>query len=293
MKYYIFLQVALILCQPIFSQYDINYVQKSIINISNESYAYIAMSRDNNRIKAKYFASRDFNGNSVYKRFNEWARNKKIIAVTSGTYMTNWDPATAQPVGLCIDNGVVVNEGIILNKLDGLAIVYPSAGGGGIAVTNLKNGNCTISDERGTRNVNIRDSWDRDSFVDWARQNSATVFQSHLFVYNNKIIFDPNKSSNVTAMRRFLAVGKNSENETVHYIINLSSDNTLFNAAKKVHTFLNQREQMNIIFMINLDTGGQNAFQVYNSNGSIDTRKDFTGTTPLSGAVNLLVYYFE
>jgi hypothetical protein len=45
--------------------------------------------------------------------------------------------------------------------------------------------------------------------------------------------------------------------------------------------------------MINLDTGGQNAFKVYRSNGSEDKSKDFVGTTPLQNAVNLLVYYFE
>jgi hypothetical protein len=48
-----------------------------------------------------------------------------------------------------------------------------------------------------------------------------------------------------------------------------------------------------VTFVINLDTGGQNAFKVFSSSGKVDARKAFIGTTPLNQAANLLVYYFE
>ena len=45
--------------------------------------------------------------------------------------------------------------------------------------------------------------------------------------------------------------------------------------------------------MINLDTGMQDVFESYDGNGNRDSRKYFGGTSPLSDARNLLVYYYE
>ena len=288
-----FLICILLSSSSLYSQYSEDYVETGISTINNERYGYIKMSRTGQRVKAKYFASKDNNNRTVYERYVEWARNKKIIAVSSGTYMTDWNIATAKPVGLCIDNGYPVNRSIESSKFDGLAIVYPSGGGGGIAVSNLKEGNVTVQDGSTPVTLNVRNQFDLNRFITWAERNTATVFQAHLFVYKNQILIKPDRASTNAAERRFLAVGTNSDGDILHYIVNLSGSNSIYAATEKVLRYLNKLEGINVTFMINLDTGGQNAFKVYRSNGSEDKSQDFVGTTPLQGAVNLLVYYFE
>lgn len=282
----IFLKTSLIFCQ-----YDSDFVETSIVTIKDERYGYIKMSRAGQRVKVKYFASKVGYNQYVYERFAEWSRNKNIIAVSSGTYMTSWNLDQAKPVGLCIDNGIPVNEDVDLNRLDGLTVVYPSGGGGGVVVSNLKDGNLTLQGVPGS--LNVRNPFDLQRFINWAQVNEATVFQSHLFVFKNKIILKPTVASTTVAERRFLAVGSNAEGQILHYIINLSGSNSIYGATEKVYKFLTKNEQLNITFMINLDTGGQNAFRVLKNTGKVDVRKDFVGTTPLSQAANLLVYYFE
>jgi hypothetical protein len=205
--------------------------------------------------------------------------------------MDRWNLAIAKPVGLCIDNGITVNRAIDLTRLDGLTVVYPSGGGGGVAVTNLKDANLTVQGI--STPLNLRNAFDLQRFINWAETNKATVFQSHLFVFKNQIILKPNLANTKQSERRFLAVGTNSDGQILHYIVNLSGSNSIYGATEKVFTFLTKNEELTLTFLINLDTGGQNAFQVYTSGGKVDTRKDFIGPTPLNQAANLLVYYFE
>jgi hypothetical protein len=288
----IFILFCLILgTSSIYAQFDGDFVETSVVTINNERYGYIKMSRAGQRVKVKYFASKEGYNQTVYERFAEWSRNKNIIAISSGTYMDDWNLSLAKPVGLCIDNGITVNRAIDLNRLDGLTIVYPSGGGGGVSVSNLKDGNLTVQGI--ATPLNLRNAFDLQRFISWGETNKATVFQSHLFVFKNQIILKPNLANTKQSERRFLAVGTNSEGQLLHYIVNLSGANSIYGATEKVFGFLTKNEELNVTFLINLDTGGQNAFKVYTSSGKVDARKDFIGTTPLNQAANLLVYYFE
>lgn len=295
MKNVVYLLLLLSSYSSASAQYDLNYVSVNSLNYNNEKISYVAMARGGNRVKVKYFASRDFNGASVYQRYLDWSRNKNVIAVSSGTYMSpscnGADPNT-KPVGLCVDNGIPVNRDLILSGLDGLAVVYPSGGGGGIAVSNLKDGNLTISVPGGSQTINIKNKMELQRFISWAESNSATVFQAHLFAFKNKFLLDPSKASSQTAVRRVLAVGTDSEGQVIHYIVDFPNvSQTIYDAALKAYNFLTKRQNLNITFMINLDTGCQNVFNVFRQNGSVDTQ--FRGDTPLTNAANLLVYYFE
>ncbi len=290
----IFLLIFVLLSfSDLYSQYSEDYVETGISTINNESLGYIKMSRTGQRVKAKYFASRDNSNRTVYERYVEWARNKKIIAISSGGYISDWDIASAKPVGLCIDNGTTLNRGIESSRFDGLAIVYPSGAGGGISVANLKEGNVTVQDGSTPVTLNVRNQFDLNRFITWAEKNTATVFQAHLFVYKNQILINPDKGSTNKAERRVLAVGTNSDGDILHYIVNLSGSNTIYAATEKVLSFLNKIEGINVTFMINLETGGFNVFKDYSSNGSENKSSGFVGTRPLQDAANLLVYYFE
>ncbi|WP_210466838.1 hypothetical protein [Rufibacter roseolus] len=265
--------------------YDPQLVEISTVHYKNEQYNVIYMKRDGNRIKAKYFAASDFNGNNVYNRYKNWSTGKNTVLVSSGTYMDN----NRTPVGLTIDNGVLVNKALT-NDFDGLVVVYAT---GGIAVSNLKNADLTLSGGGidASKKFDLRNSaWDMQTFINWAKSQEATVFQTHLLVYKNKLAIYGN-SSTKSAERRFLAVGKDEDGKVVHVIVHCPAHATLYEGTKKTLDFLNNFKDMEVTFLINLDTGDQDVFKVYNKNGSVNNT--IKGRLELEYAVNLLAYYYQ
>ena len=267
------------------NKYDAQFVQISKVKHKNEDYYVVMMSRKDNHIKAKYFAAADFDGTTVPNRFKKWSAGKNLVCVTSGTYMDN----SNQPVGLTIDNGVVVNKNLT-NQFDGLVIVYAT---GGIAISNLKDKDLTLSGGGidASKKFDLRgSSWDVNTFVKWSESQEATVFQTHLLVYKNQLKVFPNGSKEPRE-RRFLAVGKDANGNTVHAIVHKPQYSSLYEGSKSVLEFLNEVEEINVTFMINLDTGMQDVFSLYNKDGS--TNGLIAGKLSANSAVNLLTYYFE
>ena len=92
--------------------------------------------------------------------------------------------------------------------------------------------------------------------------------------------------------RRFLAVARDDENKIRYYLINLKGNNTLYNATVKVEGHLKNYTD-NIIYIINLDTGAQDYFEVREAKGQVMSEPGFKGNKPLNVSKNLLVFYFE
>jgi hypothetical protein len=92
--------------------------------------------------------------------------------------------------------------------------------------------------------------------------------------------------------RRFLAVARDDENKIRYYLINLKGNNTLYNATVKVEGHLKNYTD-NIIYIINLDTGAQDYFEVREAKGQMMNEPGFKGNKPLNVSKNLLVFYFE
>lgn len=276
--------------------YDETYVELSSSKYDNETYTVILMNKKNERIRAKYFAAPD-NGKSVYKRYIDWsARVQNLVLVSSGTYMDQCDnPETAKPVGLTIDHGVPVNQNLINHKMDALAIVYPSGGSdGGIVVSNLASGDLTLKgggiDEK--RKFDLRKSpYDLDDFMEWAKKQEATIFQTHLLVYKNNLKISSTNSNTAKRERRFFAMGSDADGQWYNIILNCPSSNSLYNSSKKALDFLNKYKEINVSYMINLDTGCQNVMELRNSNCQVN--KSVAGTQDVSSAVNLLAFYFQ
>lgn len=268
--------------------YDSDYVEISTVHYKKDQYNVISMKREGNRIKAKYFAAPDYLGNSVYNRYVGWSSGKSVILVSSGTYM---DQTLTTPEGLTIDNGIPVNETLIFGRMDALVIVYAT---GGIAVSNLNDADLSLkgSNIDPTRKFNLRkSSWDKDDFMEWAKSEEATVFQTHLLVYKNELKISANNSNQKSQERRFLAVGKDDEGKLTHVIIHCPAHSTLYEGARKAFDFLEDFKGMDVTFMINLDTGYQDVFKLFNKDGS--PNQTITGKEELSRAVNLLTYYFQ
>lgn len=273
-----------------YAQYDKQYVKISTVKHKGFSYKVIYMDRglSGKKINAKYFAAKDLNGNSVPNRFYNWSKGKNIISVTSGTYMDNYDSKLARPVGLTVDNGIVVNKGIA--DFDGLVIVYAT---GGIVATNLKDKNLTV--QGGSISgmpLDIKgNAYHFNEFLKWCKENEATVFQTHLLVYKNNLKISSYNSSLEPRERRFLAVGNDAEGNLVHCIVHSPESTTLYEGSKRTLNFLNEFKEMNVMWMINLDTGAQNVFSLYNADGKINST--IKGTLTVSEAINLLVYYYQ
>ena len=264
------------------AQYDSDYVSVSSEIIDNEIYSVIEMTRKDERVKVKYFADKDLAGRTVYQRYLSWSKNKSIISACSGTYygMDN------KPVGICIDEGQMVNRAEA--AMDALVLVYRT---GGIVVTDLKEGNLTVQNGSENLTLNLKTPLDRTKFFQWSKENFATVFQTHLLYYKNKLRVGANGDKELRE-RRFLAVARDDENKIRYYLINLKGNNTLYNATVKVEEHLKNYTD-NIIYIINLDTGAQDYFEVREAKGQLMTDAGFRGNKPINVSKNLLVFYFE
>lgn len=286
----IFLKVAYLTCYTISAnaQYDSSNIETKWLKYDSCTLGIQKMSYKGNHLKVKYFAERDLN-TTVYQRYINWSAARKVIAVTSGTYMTSCDVQSAKPIGLCIDSGRVVNE-TLEDRMDGLIMIDAS---GRLASTDLKNGNLIITKADNTKKtVDIRNNaYDRITFIKWAKERQVTVFQAHLLVHNNKVTI-ANNSSAQTAFRRFLAVCKKG-NEIYHYILSLKAPSTLLNGTQKAYNYLTKYENATVVFMINLEAGCHNVYRIYSKNGLADSSEKFNSNIEPSSALNLLAYYFE
>lgn len=274
--------------KPVESCYERDYVEVSNVEYAGEKYSLVYMQRSGQRVRAKYFAARDEFGNSVYKRYNNWKNtNDGIILVSSGTY---WN-GQGIPEGLTIDNGIMVNGTIMRNKMDALTIVYAT---GGIVVTDLREGNLKVSGGGidSNRKLDLRgSSKDLYDFKKWAKSQEATVFQTHLLVYDNELKISSYNSDKTKRERRFLAVGKNEDGDIVHTIVQRPEYASLYQSSKETKAFLNDFAGMEVIFMINIDVGNQDVFELRNWDCSVN--KTIKGQKALGTAANLLVYYFK
>ncbi|MBK8621394.1 MAG: hypothetical protein IPN79_06465 [Saprospiraceae bacterium] len=256
-----------------------------------DNYDYVIMKREGNRIKTKYFAR---NYTSVESDYNSFAKNNGIICYAAAGYLTgNFDRVE----NLTIVNGTIIERNIPKDRFDALVIIYAS---GGVVVSDLRKGNLRLQGGNAPdRALDIRNnSFDRQIFYEWCRSESATVFQTHLLAHDAQFLLPANADTHSPnagkRLRRFLIVGKDSNNRLKHLIINSRSDVFLREGALKCFNFSREVLGLNVSFMINLDTGAQNVFGVLNPNGArFSGIKEDESSLPISKAHNLLVYYYE
>jgi len=267
--------------------YDSKYVEIFTADFKSFNYDAIIMSRKDNHIKAKYFCNDTYSVNA-FEQYKSWSVGKNIVCLITAGYIDD----KKIPIGLTIDNGVLVNGTIA--DFDGLVIVYAT---GGVVASNLKNADLTVTGGNipaGTKLDIKNNAFHLQQFIEWAESQKATVFQTHLFVYKN--VLDQKTEKTVYRERRFLTVGTmlnktTKESEVKHIIINSPSSSTLYDGCKRSLDFLNTYKNMEVTFMVNIEAGSQNIFFLYDSEGK---ENDFIkGSLPISEAETLIVYYFE
>jgi hypothetical protein len=238
-----------------------------------------------NRIKAKYFAHKQY-GQSVNERYDSWKPEKEIILMTGAAYVNGWRGSEI-PVGITVDNGLVVNRNWERN-IDGLVIVYAT---GGIVVSNIENGDLYLHDLG--KVLDIRNTIDRAEFLSWAVKKNVSVFQTHLTIFKNELQCHYSKTAR-SSSRRFLVFVKNSSGELFHVIFYFKHvDYTLYHASGMILNYLKNKE-MEVIAMLNLETGTYDI--MFTGSGVIDCngdyiqgrRNQFRRDIP-----NILTYYYE
>lgn len=292
MKLAILISILALLESPLFfvpalenGGYDSNYVSFGTKQYDGEEFHVVSLKRKDSRVKAKYFAAK-IDGKSIESRYNLWSSGKNVICYSSGAYMSSLDQSTAGIVGLTIDNGKVINLKLKTDGLDAFVVVYPN---GEIEVKDLGEGTITFSGTGEDKSFDMTKENFVARFIDWAKENKLTVFQTHLLGKDNVLKVGSNCSPD-EAERRFLIVAENSRKERYHFIIHKPTPSTLYDGSKAVLEYIKSR-RYKVLSMINLDTGAQDVFGFYSSSGNKSTK--LQGKLDINKARNLIVYYFE
>ena len=241
----------------------------------------IWLSRSRNRVKAKYFALRSKNV-SVYDRLQHWKQNRNVILACSGAFSTELPggPTNGTTVGLTVDNGRVVNRNID-RTMDGLVIVLDN---GGIVVSDIDNKDLEVGD----KHFSVIE--DKVALLNWAQNHKATIFQTQLLAYKNALRISRAGRKKMRE-RRFLALVHSPKRGLHHVIIDIPNNQYLFNAARDAFYHLKDDEKMDVVAILNIDTGGFNILNFNNERG----QRDFvvSGPTDIKLATNLIVYSFD
>lgn len=241
----------------------------------------IWLDRSGHRVKAKYFALRSQNI-TVHDRMQNWKQGRNLILACSGAFSTELpgNSSGGTTVGLTVDNGRIVNRNID-RTMDGVVIVLDN---GGMIVSDIDNKNLEIGDKH------FRVIEDKVALLNWAQDHQATIFQTQLLAYQNTLRISRAGRKKMRE-RRFLALVTSPSRGLHHVIIDLPNNEYLFNAARDAFYHLKDDEGMNVVALLNIDTGGFNILEFYNERG----QRDFTVSGPkdIKLATNLIAYSFE
>jgi hypothetical protein len=264
-----------------------NYVKTYKLSYDGESFGYSNWMKRKN-VKAKYFAQKN-STQSVYERFEDWKEGKDVVMACSGAFSSqvygrpqkDWPP-----VGLTVDNGVVVNKNIEYNSMDGLVIVYAT---GGVVVTDIEDPRLTITYSNGkSYKINARE--DKERLLDWAISEKATIFQTHLLAYDNELNIS-RAARKEKRMRRTLVLATDSSGDLFHIVYYFKEKVYMYDLGRDLLQYLRDDEDMNVVAILNLDTGMYNVQEVWDEDGY--SQSELSGDTNMKDATNLVVYHYE
>lgn len=265
-----------------------DYLDKQPVTYSGINFNIYVFSRapGPTRLKAKYFAQ------NAYSRYLTWKQGKKVVLVCAGAFSSDWTSG-AVPVGICVDNGVTVNNKIHSrdaygNDLDGLVIVYGGgADEGGVVIKNIEKDCVKVAQGESACYAIQSNASDRYNFLQWAVNQSATVFQLPLMYSSTHgksygpIYYGSPKE------RRYLAICTDANGTVYHMVIDIEAKVYMNYCAQEIVAML-QASNFTVIGLMTLDTGGKNILYEYRNGRELKV-----GPTNMSEATNLLVYYVD
>ena len=180
-------------------------------------------------VKARYLAS----GN-VFSNYKNIARRNNIVLVVAGGFTNNH-----RPEGLTVEKGKIVNP-VLMHDRDALVVIHDT---GGISVINLERSKVKLPlSPRKALTINnpLTDLVAYSKLLRWCREKRATVFQTQLLAFSNKLLLDPAKARKKQRERRILALARNNRNqELYHVVFNISSNIYLGEISLKIFSFFN------------------------------------------------------
>ena len=227
-------------------------------------------------IKAHYFAFQN-----VAQKYQNFKKNNKVVLATTGGF-TN---SHRKPEGLTVENGNIVNA-VIMHDRHGLVIVQKT---GGIRVLNLKRSSFDLP--IGPNKVKKIDTplnslVAYSELLEWCKNTKATLFQTQLLAYSNKLLIKPSKAPPQLRERRILTLFSDTKNEQVHHaIFNIEASYNLAEIAHDIFCIVESRNKK-IEAILNLDVGSYNILEVFDDNSKCILR----GTVLANQATNLIVY---
>ena len=254
----------------------------------DQQYTLYDFSREGKTMKAKYFAT------NAYQQYLDWKAGKEILLVVPGAFSDGWEKS-AKPVGLCVDNGKIVNRSPDSN-MDGMVIVYNgSTQIGGIAIVDMDKSpvNCETSYGSGQyKDYYPRtSSTDRTIFMNWGESNGLTLFQTQLVFSEKKASYEnfQNLTYGEQRERRFLAICR--KNGDVHHVVVNAPEKQYLNTAAKRAKEVLDFDGFQVLYMLNLDTGWKNLMYAYNGSYLEDLKPSTNENATIDRATNLLIYY--
>lgn len=228
---------------------------------------------DRDAVKSSYLAFE-----KVPDKYRTYEAANRVVLATSGGY-TNLD---RQPEGFTTEDGNVVNP-VLMPDRHGLAMVSD----GGINVLNIKDDAFQLP--HGPRIKNPQDSLlAYGQLLQWCRTNHATLFQTHLLAFRDKVLINAQKADPKVRERRILALARDKKTQRLYHVIfNITLQYNLAEIATEIFGLL-QQGNFKIEAMLNLDVGSYNIMFVYDENRNL--LQDVKGTVDISQATNLLVY---
>ena len=251
------------------------------------TYTFYDMSREGNKIKAKYFA------NNPQRQFETWKQGKNILLVAAGTLSDNY--TRSKPAGLCIDNGILVHD-VFDTVWDGLVIVYNGgAQEGGIVVTDL-DVNCVnyySGDVKTSWCPRKMDDLADNAFKKWGQSVGLTLFQTQL-IYSADQPADQqlnNLNYGEKNERRFLAICK--KGNVVHHVIVNGPDILYLNQSAKYVKDILDHKGFTLLYLLNLAVGSSDFLIVRDGNKLQTIHNPNDPDVRISTLSNLIVYYTD
>ncbi len=232
------------------------------------------------RMKATYFAYRN-----VTAKYRQWAsNNRKTVALATTGGFTN---IHRKPEGLTVENGQIVNA-VLMPDRDGLVIVH---NGGGISVINLKRNSIKLS--LGAQNVltmenPLRSLIAYSKLLHWCKTQKATLFQTQLLAYSDRLLIDVAKARGQLRERRLLALVRDRKNSVLHHVVfDIPSPHNLAIIANDLFDLLQSRRKK-VEALLNLDVGSYNILNVFDRGGKLLAKP--RGPVSIDKATNLIIY---
>jgi len=222
------------------------------------------------------------NGDRTLRPYDQIQNRRKgdlILLQSSANYHSEINNSQ---IGLCVDNGKVVNRNWTSN-MDALVLI--------------KDGICQVYDTRQKNNFSslglsghLTYYSFRSELVAASERQKASLFQTHLLVINNSLQIKPTEKKRL-AVRKLQCKVTNSKQEQFLVFFYIDTGDYLYDAARGIKQHLNN-QGYSIDYMINLDTG---------INDALELNKDLNqcpgglpqGDGSVKNSINLLTVYYD